>query len=150
VVNESGQEGFVPDLKALAELRLIMKAERELMGADAPTRIELGGTVENEGGGEEIASDALRFMELADMVARHGYGSGRYVDADEVGEGDHQDELEGGIRVSGPGGEQVIVPELGGGTNDVDPEPEVDRPEVANGHWVGGHFVSDEEETKVA
>ena len=37
VVNEGGHEGFVPDLKALAELRHVMKAVRELMGADAPT-----------------------------------------------------------------------------------------------------------------
>lgn len=107
VINERGVQDFMPDPKMTLALLRAIKAERELMGADAPTRIELSATGE-DGEGEEIGMDeaaaVTRFMELADQMAKSGYGSGRIIDAEVVEDDDEVKVIPTPEnRVTGPG-----------------------------------------------
>lgn len=107
VVDPHGRTDFMPDPKLTAQLLRAIKAERELMGADAPTRVEIsvGEDGEGEQVGAEEAANVQRFMELADRIMTSGYGSGRIIDADVVEDDDEDDAGDRGPldRVRGPG-----------------------------------------------
>jgi hypothetical protein len=85
VVNTEGNPTFRPDEKMVDRWLKLQKGVRELMGADAPTRIEVTPPEHGvEHDGDKLARDLARYMELADKIAAGGIGSGRVVDAEVV------------------------------------------------------------------
>jgi hypothetical protein len=123
-----------------------MKAVRELMGAGAPTRIELGG-IDDEGGAssraETVVTDALRFIELTDALSRsHIGGDPPVIDPDAIEE--EPTEITSGTG-RGPGSEPPgDMPAIAAVASDTSPATSPDddpcSPPVT-GHWVSGHFI---------
>lgn len=111
-----GRPDFFPSDKLANVLLRAIKAEVDLVGSNAPTRIEFGWDEDDENGdgsvttvpGQSEADLLNRWMELADKLAGpKGYGSGRVIDAQVV---DDDEEADQGLvdptkRVTGPGSE---------------------------------------------
>jgi hypothetical protein len=87
VINERGEEDFRPDLVATNHLLKVIRAECQLMGADAPNHVEIRMDQERGDAGEVVANSVARFVDLADQLARSGYDSDPEVEVAGRGRG---------------------------------------------------------------
>jgi hypothetical protein len=154
-----------PDPKMVDALLKVIKAQRDLMGLDVPSKIEFNIAPESGEVGDDVAADYQRFAELADLIGGTGYGSGRVIDATEV-EDDEDENAEHdsvGRVTSGIGTDALGRPELEVGSDDevedigfmpsTDQEAFADDEFMPNmsasgddddeaiGQWIDGRFV---------
>jgi hypothetical protein len=89
VMNVNGLPDFMPNDKMLDKWLKVQLSIRQLMGADAPTRVEISvpdPDATEDSVARKLAEDLGRFQDLADQMIRRQMGSGRVIDAEVVEE----------------------------------------------------------------